>query len=787
MDEHKKEELLHEEHDHCGCGHDHGHEEHEHEEHDHCGCGHDHHHEHDHEEHDHHDHCDCGHDHKEAEHHILDNHQGLKLMKFEMVDLGCANCAAKMEAKISNLPEVKEVTITFATKQMKVYVGQSDKKGVSDWADELTDLCQTIEPEVRVVVAAEKNQTKAERQAKEQESKNDAKKEAIEIVVGAAVFGVGVLAEHLLSGNVGFYSSLVLFLVAYVLLGREVVFTALKNMTKGHVFDENFLMSLATIGAFVIGEYPEAVGVMLFYRIGELFEDRAVEKSRNQIMDVIDLRPEVVSIEENGKVRQVAAEDAKVGQIMVVRVGDRIPLDGVVVEGESRIDTSAVTGEPVPVAVAPGQEAVSGCVNVEGVLKIRIEKPLEDSMVSRILESMENAAASKPKMDRFITRFAKIYTPIVVLLALVTAIIPSLITGEWSQWIYTAFTFLVISCPCALVLSVPLSFFAGIGAGSKLGILFKGGVSLETLNTVKAVVMDKTGTVTKGNFAVKDVVCAKAFADYEVLSMAASLEQSSTHPIAYSIVKCVKERDLGMAETKDLKEIAGKGIEGIVNGKRVLCGTKDLLQMNNVNVSEVKDFGTKVYVAVDGQYAGCIVIADQIKEDSVAAIQKMNAAGKVTVMLTGDSKDTADAVAKETGIKECYSQLLPQDKCSKLAEVREKYGAVLFVGDGINDALVLAGADVSAAMGSGADAAMEAADLVFMTSKLDAVNESFVIAKHTNRVALQNVIFALLVKVAVMVLGILGFASMWAAVFADSGVAMLCVLNSIRILRKRSF
>ena len=523
---------------------------------------------------------------------------------------------------------------------------------------------------------------------------------------------------------------------------------------------------------------------MLFYEIGELFEDIAVGKSRKQIMEAVDMRPEVVRYIDGDNVIELDPEEIEIGDIIEVRPGDRIPLDGVVVKGDSRIDTSAVTGEPVPVGVKEGSEVVSGCVNMSGLIYVKVEKLLEESMVSRILEAVENAAASKPKIDRFISKFARIYTPIVVFVALATAVIPSLITGNWHYWVYTALTFLVISCPCALVLSVPLAFFAGIGAGSKKGILFKGGVSLESLAEVKAVVMDKTGTVTEGNFKVAQIVSDGNYAEDRILAFAGAAESRSTHPIATSIMEEVKKRRLEIPEVKDIKEISGKGMEVTLDDGMLLCGNIELLTMKGIEVpSKAKEiYGTEVLLAFNEKYIGYIVINDKIKSDSKQAISDIKRYGLWTAMLTGDAKKNAEMVAKEAGIDICYAKQLPQDKLNNLSKIREEKGAVMFVGDGINDAPVLAGADVGAAMGSGADAAIEAADVVFMNSRLSAIPESIKIAKKTKAIAMQNVIGALVIKALVMVLGFAGIASMWMAVFADSGVAMICVLNSVRIL-----
>ena len=568
------------------------------------------------------------------------------------------------------------------------------------------------------------------------------------------------------------------FVAAYAVLGREVLATAWKNLTRGHVFDENFLMSIATLGAFAIGEFPEAVGVMLFYRVGECFEHRAVERSRSQIMEAIDLRPEVVHLEDG---RIIPAEEAAVGDVLTVRPGDRIPLDGTVVSGESRIDTAPITGEPVPVSVRPGSGVTSGCINTTGTLTVRVEKVLAESMVTRILDSVENAAASKPKIDRFITRFARVYTPVVVALAAVVAIVPSLVTGNWNYWVYTALSFLVMSCPCALVLSVPLAFFSGIGKGSKQGILFKGGASIEALNGIRAVVLDKTGTVTRGEFKVQQIA-----GSLDVLRLCASCEQQSTHPIAQSIVAAAKERNMELFTPDSLEEIPGRGIRAWAEGRLILCGNEQLLAEHKIETGALeKVFGTRVLVAVSGRFVGYITISDTVKSGAKEAVRRLTEAGLAAVMLTGDEEASAKAVAAEVGIPEVHARLLPQDKLEKLRTIRAEKGAVMFVGDGINDAPVLAGADVGAAMGSGADAAIEAADVVFMTSNVEAIPEALEIARQTGRIAWQNVVFALTIKFAVMVLGLLGHASMWMAVFADSGVAMLCVLNAIRILYKK--
>ena len=745
-----------------------------------------------------------------------------KIYIIENID--CANCAAKIEAKFNALPEVEEAILTFATKQLRITAEDPDSL-----IEKLTQIARTVEG--GAVIRPRDQQHRHEHHHEEhhcdcgcghhheehhcdcghhheehhcecgcghhheehhhecgcghhheehhcdcghhheEHEHTHGGDEKKSIFLGAGLFVAGLVLNGLGLEIPG----LLAFVAAYGVLGWEIVLTAFRNLKKGRVLDENFLMSIASIGAFCIGEAPEAVGVILFYRVGEYFEHKALERSRSQIMEAIDLRPEVVHLASG---QTIPAEEAEVGDILIVRPGDRIPLDGIVLSGVSRIDTAPITGEPVPVAVAPGSSLTSGCVNTTGQLTMRVEKVLSESMVTRILDSVENAAASKPKIDRFITRFAKIYTPIVVALAALVAIVPSLITGNWNYWVYTALSFLVMSCPCALVLSVPLAFFAGIGTGSRQGILFKGGVSIEAMEHVKAVIMDKTGTVTRGEFKVQTIG-----GGLDVLKLCASCEQQSTHPIAVSIVSAAKERNMELFTPDSLEEIPGRGIRAKVDGKTILCGNEQLLAEHHVEfVTLESDGSTRVLVAVNDRFAGFITIADGIKDGARDAVARLKKEGLYTVMLTGDEELPAKTVAKEVGIEETHAKLLPQEKLEKLQLIRAKKGSVMFVGDGINDAPVLAGADVGAAMGSGADAAIEAADVVFMRSDVRAIPEALTIARRTGRIARQNVIFALVIKFAVMVLGLLGHASMWMAVFADSGVAMLCVLNSIRML-----
>ena len=699
-----------------------------------------------------------------------------KYRTYDIQGLDCAACATKVEDAIKAMPEVKEAVLVYATGQLRV---------TADNYDGLMAKMQAVTDKVEdgVTIAERMDNAPVPERKKEKKSfLSENARELFELVVGGLIF---IVTEWL--GLVPEEYHMYFLVIAYVILGWKIVLTALKNLTKGEFFDENFLMTVATLGAFAIKAWEEAVGVIFFYRVGEWFQDRAADRSRDQIMDAVDMRPEVVNLLIGDDVKVIPSAEARVGDILLVRVGDRIPLDGVVIEGESLLDTSPVTGEPVPVRKTYGDEVLSGCVNTSGMLKIRVEKELQESMVTKILDSVENAAANKPYIDKFITRFARVYTPIVVGLAILVAVVPSLITGDWHKWIYTALTFLVISCPCALVLSVPLSFFAGIGAGSKLGILFKGGNAMEMLKHVAAVVMDKTGTVTKGNFVLQQVVTAGGVSEDEVLKATAGAEQVSTHPIAVSIVNAAKEKNLDIQRPDRFEEIAGEGLVAYYGNDTLLAGNTRLMNRYKVDFSGYRaaDYGSEVLVAKNGTYLGSMLIRDTLKDDAKQAVADITKQGLTTVMLTGDARKEAEAVAKEAGIQEVRAELLPQDKLKEMNDLRNKYGGVMFVGDGINDAPVLAGADVGAAMGSGADAAIEAADVVFMNSEMSAIPKAIAIAKAVNSVAWQNVVFALVVKVIIMAAGLFGYASMWAAVFADTGVSVLCVLNACRVLYKK--
>ncbi len=687
---------------------------------------------------------------------------------FTLQNLNCANCASVIEEKLNQLESVSAATFTIGTKQLRITSTVEDTTALQE---QIQAVCDATEDGVVVVpfVRAAKN-------AKHDDHEHNASLSAI--IVGAIVMAVAELTNWVPDQYM-----IPLLLVTFVVLGWRIVWAAIKNGMKGKFFDENFLMSIATIGALIIGEYAEAVGVMLFFQVGIYFEERATERSRNAVMDAVDLRPEEVRLVLcDGSVEVVNPEDVQVGSHIEIRPGDRIPLDGRVVEGTTRIDTAAVTGEPVPVSATVGTEVMSGCINVDGRIVLEVTHELKDSMVMRILDAVENAAASKPKIDRFITRFSRVYTPIVVALAIIVAVVPPLFTGEWQYWIYTALTFLVVSCPCALVLSVPLAFFSGIGAGSRQGILFKGGKAIEAMSRVKAIAFDKTGTITTGTFNVQTVEVAGNYTENEVLQYAAALEAVSTHPIAMSIVEEVQRRGVEFTTGKDVKEISGHGMVGIVEGHSVLVGNGRLMAKENVATPLIEYvYGSEVFVAIDGQYAGRIIIADALKADSKEAIRRMNGKGYQTVMLTGDVAASAKYIAGKVGIHEVRAELLPQDKLEVVQSLRNDHGSVMFVGDGINDAPVLTGADVGGAMGSGADSAIEAADVVYMNSNLDSVWRSLSIADRTLSIAWQNIFFAIAVKIIVMVAGVFGFANMWVAIFADTGVSILCILNSIRI------
>ena len=701
-------------------------------------------------------------------------------------DLNCANCAAKIEDRIRKMEVVETANFTLATHQLKLTGSWEDREALKR---DIQDICDAIEEGVTVADYERKSKAAVD-DGRENNQDNDAVTIAV-IVVGLLFMIYEALTSFVPSIGLPESIETPIYYVAYVLLAFPVLRTAARNILKGEIFDENFLMSIATLGAIAIDALPEAVGVILFYRIGEFFEEKATDRSRTEIMNAVDMRPQEVRVVDTcggGEIVVMSPEKVEVGWTIEVRPGDLIPLDGTILEGETRVNTAPVTGEPVPVRAEPGTQLMSGCINETGRITMRVDKVLEESMVTKILDAVENAAASKPKIDKFITRFARVYTPIVVALALAVAIIPSLITGEWHRWIYTALTFLVISCPCALVLSVPLAFFSGIGNASKHGILLKGGRVIEALANVKAVALDKTGTITSGEFKVHNVeTVGSHVSSGQLLSMAAAIEAVSTHPIATSIVSEAKDQGLTVEPSDFVQELAGEGMVGMADGQQVLVGNRRLMERYAVQgyPIEAAEYGTEVLVAEGNTYLGRIIIADEARPDSAEAIADLNRQDIKTVMLTGDAEASANYIAKETGVSAVRAQLLPQDKLSVVRDIRSEYGPTMFVGDGINDAPVLAGADVGGAMGSGADAAIEAADVVFMRPSLTAIAHILDLSKSTLRVAWQNVVFAIAVKILIMLLGILGYASMWWAVFGDTGVSILCILNSVRILSRK--
>ena len=620
------------------------------------------------------------------------------------------------------------------------------------------------------------------------------KKSLQKIIIGAVLFAVALLIPPEPAAL-----KFAAYLIAYLVIGYKVLRKAWNNIKRGKIFDENFLMAVASLGAFIIGEYPEAVAVMLFYQIGELFEDYAVGKSRKSITELMNIRPDYANLKTEGSdTKKVDPDEVKIGDIIVVKPGEKVPLDGIVTSGSSMLDTAALTGESVPRSVKEGEEILSGCINQNGLLEVKVEKEFGESTVSKILELVENATSQKARMENFITRFAAYYTPVVVGAAVVLALLPPVLIGSgivggsagftgalFSKWVYRALEFLVVSCPCALVISVPLSFFGGIGGASKIGLLVKGSNYLEAAAYAEYVVMDKTGTLTKGVFEVEDIVTCAKLSRQDLLKYAAYAEANSSHPISVSLREAYGEIDKSLIGS--VEEIAGHGVAAEIDGHKVLVGNQKLIKRENIDF-EAKDItGTVVHVAVDGNYEGYITIADQIKEDAETAIKGLKARGIKTVMLTGDSKAVAESVGKALGLDEVHAELLPENKVEeveKLIAAKSKKGKLLFVGDGINDAPVLARADVGIAMGGlGSDAAIEAADVVIMTDEPSKMLDLMDIAKKTLSIAKQNVVFALTVKLLVLVLCAVGIVNMWAAVFADVGVSVIAILNAMRALK----
>ncbi len=621
------------------------------------------------------------------------------------------------------------------------------------------------------------------------------KKMLIRIIISGVLLIMAYIVCELILHDLNRWVKLGAFLAPYGVIGWDILWRAVKNIAHGQVFDENFLMCIATIGAFVIGEYPEAVFVMLFYQIGELFQGYAVGKSRKSISDMMDIRPDYANIRRDGQLVRVDPEEVKAGDIIVVKPGERVPLDGIIISGTSSLDTAALTGESLPRQIEAGDDVISGCINISGILEIQVTKEFGQSTVSKILELVENSSSKKAKAENFITKFAKYYTPCVVIGALLLAVLPPLILGGsaqvWGEWINRALIFLVISCPCALVISVPLSFFGGIGGASKLGILVKGGNYLEVLSKTGYVVFDKTGTLTKGVFNVTAIHpdhCSEA----ELIELAAYAESYSNHPIACS-VKDAYGKDIDQSRISDVKEISGHGVEAVIDGRRISAGNDKLMNEAGVQWHPCHRTGTTVHIAIDGAYAGHLVISDEVKPDSKEGISALKKLGIIkTVMLTGDAKEVGEAAAKELGLDEVHTQLLPADKVEEVEsllkekEQRGKKTALAFVGDGINDAPVLSRADVGIAMGAiGSDAAIEAADIVLMDDKPSKIASAIKIAKRTMVIVHQNIIFALAVKLAVLILGAFGVANMWEAVFADVGVSVIAIVNAMRALNIR--
>ena len=730
-------------------------------------------------------------------------------MNFKLVlnGLDCANCANKIEVRVNKINGIKEATMNFSTSTLTIEIKEGILK--EDIIEEVKLIVKALEPNVQVqekindkklnnnikvctnnCCSIEPN--KHDKEAKESND-NKVKKDKFKLLKGIKnnlilIIGVVVYIIALLYKSNENLLSISLFVVSYLFIGGEIVLTAIKNISRGEVFDENFLMSIATIGAFFIGEYPEAVAVMLFYQIGETLQGYAVNKSRKSIADLMNIRADYANVLINGEEIKVSPENVNINGIIIIKPGEKVPLDGVVLDGSSFIDTSALTGESVPRKVNIGDEILSGSINNSGVLKVKVTKEFGESTVSKILELVENATNKKAPTEKFITKFSKVYTPIVVVIAILVAIIPPILIKDttFSEWLYKALSILVVSCPCALVVSIPLGFFSGIGCASRRGILIKGGNYLEALRKSEIVVFDKTGTLTKGVFNVTEIN-SKNITKEKLLEITAIGESQSNHPIAMSILRAYG-KDINKEEIKYYEEISGYGVKANIRGNEVLLGNAKLMKINNIEFEEVYSIGTIVYIAINNEYEGSIVISDEIKEDVDSALYKLKSIGiRKTVMLTGDNKSVANKIAKLIGIDKVYAELLPGDKVSKIEEIikeKSKKGKVLFVGDGINDAPVLARADIGIAMGGiGSDAAIEAADVVLMRDKIESISEAISISKRTNKILWQNIILALTIKIGVMLLVVLGLTNMWAAVFADVGVTLIAVLNSIRIIR----
>lgn len=703
--------------------------------------------------------------------------QNQKTFQVTLKGLDCAHCAAEIEQGTKTLPKVKNATVNLLKQQMEVTTEQYTS--IEELLQSISEIVHKHEPDVEVSIASQ-TQTSNTKQSEKSEFQKEFQKTIMRFCVGIVFFVGGVL---LIKQNISF----VPFFISYIIFGYDVLWRAIKNIKKGQIFDENFLMSISTIGAIFLGEMAEAVFVMLFYQIGETFQSYAVNRSRKSITELMDIRPDYANLVVGEQTKKVEPSEVAVGDYIVVKAGEKIPLDGIVAEGNGQLDTSALTGEALPVNVSVGEAVYSGSLNINGLFKIQVTKNFGNSTVVKILEMVENATAKKSKTEQFITKFARVYTPFVVCAAVLLAIIPPLITdGNFKMWLSRALIFLVISCPCALVLSVPLGFFSGIGEASKRGILVKGSNYIHALKDVNTIIFDKTGTLTKGVFEVAQINATNNYTEKTVLEIAAKAEKNSNHPIAVSITKQYQtEYGEITEEIQNYKEISGHGICCEINGKQILAGNEKLMKQFDIPYEVCTAIGSIVYIAENSKFAGSIVVADTIKQSSKNAIQKLKSLGiQNIIMLTGDNAATAKQISEELALNEYYAELLPQNKVEILEKILKKQNNnanVAFVGDGINDAPVLARADIGIAMGGiGSDAAIEAADVVIMNDDISKIEDGIIISKNTNRIVNQNIVFALTVKAIVLVLGALGIATMWLAVFADVGVALIAILNSMR-------
>jgi Cd2+/Zn2+-exporting ATPase len=699
------------------------------------------------------------------------------MKKYRLKNIDCASCAANIERSVAKLEQVKFVSVNFANSTMQI-----DTQDI----ESVKQRIKEIEPEVEVVETTEEIAGSVKKAAIIDELIEN-KNELIKILVTLLLLAIGMIYEEEIHNTPYHFAEYLVFISAYLISGWGVLNGALKNITKGKVFNEHFLMTIATIGAIAIDEMPEAVAVMLFYVIGELFQDIAVNRSRKSVKALLEIRPDYANIKINGEIRKVSPIEVCPGQIIVVKPGEKIPLDGIIREGNSFVDTSALTGESVPRSVKENETVLAGMINKSGLLTIEVTKEFGESSISKILALVENASSKKAETEKFITTFARYYTPVVVFGAFLLAVIPPLFfAGQtFTDWIYRALVVLVISCPCALVISIPLGYFGGIGGASRRGILVKGSNYLDALTKIKTVVFDKTGTLTKGEFKVAEIVSANGFNNEDVLKYAAYAEANSNHPIAQSILEAYNNK-IQQSEISEVKEIPGHGIKAKVSGNEVLIGNDKLLHQENIEHDKCDVEGTVVHIAINKRYAGYIVISDSLKDEAVEAINELNKLKVKTVMLTGDNKSAAEVYAKKLGIKEYYAELLPENKVEHIEKLISSThdGKVAFVGDGINDAPVIARADVGIAMGAlGSDAAVETADVVLMTDSPMQVVYSIEVAKRTRRIVWQNIAFAMGVKLFFILLGTFGIATMWEAVFGDMGVAIIAILNSMRVMR----